>query len=135
MFKAKASFSGFSVDDLARAKKFYTEALGLKVDDEGVGVRLHLPGGGTVFAYPRDDHQPATFTILNFAVDNIDEAVDELTNRGVHFEHYEDGPKTDKKGILRGREQNMGPDIAWFKDPAGNILSVLEGKMSLPDFS
>jgi catechol 2,3-dioxygenase-like lactoylglutathione lyase family enzyme len=127
MFKAKAAFSGFSVDDLAKAKEFYTETLGLKVDDEGVGVRLHLPGGGSVFAYPKDDHQPATFTILNFVVDNIDEAVDELTNRGVQFEHYEDGPKTDEKGILRGRKQNMGPDIAWFKDPAGNILSVIEG--------
>jgi catechol 2,3-dioxygenase-like lactoylglutathione lyase family enzyme len=126
MFKAKAAFSGFSVDDLAKSKEFYRETLGLKVDEEGVGVRLHLPGGGTVFAYPKDDHQPATFTILNFEVDNIDEAVDELTNRGVQFEHYEDGPKTDEKGILRGREQNMGPDIAWFKDPAGNVLSVIE---------
>jgi catechol 2,3-dioxygenase-like lactoylglutathione lyase family enzyme len=126
MFKAKAAFSGFSVDDLAKAKEFYTETLGLKVDDEGVGVRLHLPGGYTVFAYPKGDHQPATFTILNFKVDNIDEAVDELTNRGVQFEHYEDGPKTDEKGILRSREQNMGPDIAWFKDPAGNFLSVIE---------
>jgi catechol 2,3-dioxygenase-like lactoylglutathione lyase family enzyme len=126
MFKSKVAFSGFSVDDLAKAKEFYAETLGLTVDDEGVGVRLHLPGGGTVFAYPKGDHQPATFTILNFKVDNIDEAVDELTNRGVQFEHYEDGPKTDEKGILRGREQNMGPDIAWFKDPAGNILSVIE---------
>ena len=126
MFKAKSAFSGFSVDDLAKAKEFYAMTLGVKVDDEGVGMRLHLPGGGTVFGYPKDDHQPATFTILNFEVDNIDEAVDELTNRGVQFEHYEDGPKTDKKGILRGREQNMGPDIAWFKDPAGNILAVIE---------
>jgi catechol 2,3-dioxygenase-like lactoylglutathione lyase family enzyme len=125
MFKAKAAFSGFSVDDLAKAKNFYTETLGLPVEDEGVGVRLRLPGGGTVFVYPKKDHHPATFTILNFEVDNIDEAVDELANRGVQFEHYEDGPKTDKKGILRGREQNMGPDIAWFKDPAGNFLSVI----------
>ncbi|PYT06079.1 MAG: glyoxalase [Acidobacteria bacterium] len=126
MFKAKAAFSGFSVDDLAKAKEFYTETLGLTVDDEGVGVRLQLPGGAAVFAYPKKDHQPATFTILNFEVDNIDEAVDELTKRGVQFEHYEDGPKTDEKGIFRGRKQNMGPDIAWFKDPAGNILSVIE---------
>ena len=79
-----------------------------------------------MFAYPKADQQPATFTILNFEVDNIEEAVDELTNRGVRFEHYEDGPRTDEKGILRGRAQKMGPDIAWFKDPAGNILSVLE---------
>jgi catechol 2,3-dioxygenase-like lactoylglutathione lyase family enzyme len=126
MFKARAAFSGFSVDDLAKAKEFYTKILGLTVDSGGMGLRLHLPGGGTVFIYPKGDHQPATFTILNFNVDNIDEAVDELTNRGVQFEHYEDGPKTDEKGILRGRAQNMGPDIAWFKDPAGNILSVLE---------
>ena len=126
MFKAKVAFSGFSVNDLARAKEFYTETLGLKVDDEGAGLSLHLPGGATVFAYPKDDHQPATFTILNFVVDNIDEAVDELANRGVQFEHYDEWLKTDEKGIFRGISQNMGPDIAWFKDPAGNVLSVLE---------
>ena len=126
MFQAKAAFSGFSVNDLAKAKAFYAGTLGLRVDDEGVGMRLHLPGGGTVFAYPKDDHQPATFTILNFVVDSIDEAVDELTNRGVQFEHYEEGPKTDAKGILRGRALQMGPDIAWFKDPAGNTLAVLQ---------
>jgi catechol 2,3-dioxygenase-like lactoylglutathione lyase family enzyme len=126
MFRAKAAFSGFSVNDVAKAKAFYAETLGLKVEDQGVGMRLHLPGGGTVFAYPKDDHQPATFTILNFEVDDIDEAVDELTHRGVQFEHYKDGPGTDAKGILRGRKQNMGPDIAWFKDPAGNFLSVID---------
>jgi len=126
MFQTKAAFSGFSVNDLAKAKAFYAGTLGLRVDDEGVGMRLHLPGGGTVFAYPKDDHQPATFTILNFVVDSIDEAVDELTNRGVQFEHYEEGPKTDAKGILRGRALQMGPDIAWFKDPAGNTLAVLQ---------
>ena len=126
MFKPKSAFSGFSVNDLAKAKAFYAETLGLKVDDEGVGMRLHLPDGGTVFAYPKDDHQPATYTILNFVVENIDEAVDELTNRGVRFEHYEEGSKTDGKGILRGRTLQMGPDIAWFKDPAGNTLAVLQ---------
>jgi catechol 2,3-dioxygenase-like lactoylglutathione lyase family enzyme len=125
MIKTKGAFSGFSVDDLAKAKEFYADTLGLKVDPDGVGVRLHLPGGGTVFAYPKKDHQPATFTILNLVVDNIDEAVDDLTNRGVRFERYEDGPKTDAKGILRGKAENRGPDIAWFKDPAGNFLSVL----------
>ena len=126
MFTPTSAFSGFSVNDLAKAKAFYAETLGLPVDDEGVGMRMHLPGGGTVFAYPKDDHQPATFTILNFVVDSIDEAVDELTNRGVQFEHYEEGPKTDEKGILRGRVLQMGPDIAWFKDPAGNTLAVLQ---------
>jgi len=126
MFKAKAAFSGFSVDNLAKAKAFYSEKLGLEVDPDGVGVRLHLPGGGTVFAYSKSDHQPATFTILNFVVDDIDAAVDELTGRGVQFEHYDSGAQTDKKGILRGRAQNRGPDIAWFKDPAGNFLSVIQ---------
>jgi catechol 2,3-dioxygenase-like lactoylglutathione lyase family enzyme len=126
MFKAKAAFSGFSVDDLAKARTFYSETLGLNVENDGVGVRLHLPGGGTVFAYPKHDHQPATFTILNFAVDDIDAAVEDLTSRGVRFEHYDNVPKTDEKGILRGRTQNRGPDIAWFKDPAGNFLSVVE---------
>lgn len=126
MFKAKSAFSGFSVNDLAKARTFYTETLGLSVENDGVGIRLHLPGGATVFAYPKPDHQPATFTILNFAVDDIDAAVDDLASRGVQFEHYDNGAKTDEKGILRGRAQNRGPDIAWFKDPAGNFLSVIE---------
>ena len=125
MLKVKAAFSGFSVDDLAKSNEFYTKILGLKVDDEGMGLRLHLPDGGTVFIYPKHDHQPATFTILNFVIENIDEAVDELKSRGVSFERYEGSPQ-DEKGILRGRSQQMGPDIAWFKDPAGNILSVLQ---------
>src|ERR1700730_1712587 len=127
VFKAKAAFSGFAVDDLAKARKFYTDTLGLQVDEEGdgMGIRLQLPGGGTVFVYDKADHQPASFTILNFVVDNIDEAVDELTGRGVQFEHYDNGAKTDEKGNARGRAQNMGPDIALFKDPAGNFLSVL----------
>ena len=126
MFRPTRAFSGFSVSDLAAAKRFYSETLGLNVEDDGVGVRLHLPGGGTVFAYPKRDHQPATFTILNLVVDDIDAAVDELASRGVQFEHYDNEPKTDGKGILRGRAQNRGPDIAWFKDPAGNFLSVVD---------
>ncbi len=128
MFRTKAAFSGFSVDDLAKAREFYAETLGLRVDKQGVGLGLHLPDGdGMVFVYPKGSHhEPATFTILNFRVDNIDEAVDELTKRGVQFEHYGGDLKTDEKGILRGRASGNGPDIAWFKDPAGNILSVLE---------
>jgi len=126
MFRPTRAFSGFSVSDLAAAKRFYSQTLGLNVEDDGVGVRLHLPGGGTVFAYPKRDHQPATFTILNLVVDDIDAAVDELARRGVQFEHYDNEPKTDGKGILRGRAQNRGPDIAWFKDPAGNFLSVVD---------
>src|SRR5258708_36273316 len=111
MFQVKAAFSGFSVNDLAKAKAFYTETLGLKVDDEGVGMRLHLPGGGTVFAYPKEDHQPATFTILNVVVASIDEAVDEITNRGVQFEHFDDDPKTDEEGIFPGTSKNASPAI------------------------
>jgi catechol 2,3-dioxygenase-like lactoylglutathione lyase family enzyme len=128
MFKANAAFSGFSVDDLPKAKEFYSGTLGLQVvDEQGMGVRLHLPGGGAVFVYPKDDHLPATFTILNLVVDDIDSAVDDLTSRGVRFEHYEQGGmSTDPKGIARGKAVNMGPDIAWFKDPAGNFLSVME---------
>ena len=125
MFQPKTAFSGFSVNDLAKAKEFYTQTLGLKVVEEGVGLWLHLPGGGTAFAYPKDDHQPATFTLLDFVVDDIDEAVDELNSRGVSFDRFEGMPQ-DEKGIMRGIAQNMGPDIAWFKDPAGNMLAVLQ---------
>jgi catechol 2,3-dioxygenase-like lactoylglutathione lyase family enzyme len=123
MFKPKGAFSGFSVDDLAKAKEFYTKTLGLTMTEEGAGARLQLPGGTTVFTYPKSDHKAATFTILNFQVDDIDEAVDELTSRGIRFHHYEN---SDPKGIMRGKEQSMGPNIAWFNDPAGNFLAVLE---------
>ena len=125
MFKPKTVFSGFSVNDLAKAKEFYTQTLGLEVVEEGGGLRLHLTGGGTAFMYPKDDHQPATFTLLDFVVDDIDEAVDELKSRGVSFERYA-GMSQDEKGIMRVISQNMGPDIAWFKDPAGNGLAVLQ---------
>jgi catechol 2,3-dioxygenase-like lactoylglutathione lyase family enzyme len=127
MFKAKGAFSGFSVNDLAKAKAFYSETLGLTVDANEMGLRLGLPGGAAVYVYGKPDHQPATFTILNLEVEGIDDAVAELSGRGVQFEHYKEGPvTTDEKGIARGRAQNMGPDIAWFKDPAGNIISVME---------
>jgi predicted enzyme related to lactoylglutathione lyase len=89
---------------------------------------LRLAGGGRVFIYPKPNHEPATFTILNFQVDDIDQAVDQLTKLGVRFEHYEGEMKTDEKGIFRGADRGEGPNIAWFKDPAGNILSVLEEK-------
>ena len=128
MLKAQAAFSGFAVDDQAKAKEFYTNKLGLEILDETMGLQLQLPGGGKLFIYPKDGHEAATFTVLNFVVGDIDEAVDELTGQGVQFEHYEDGPKTDEKGIARGLAANMGPDIAWFKDPAGNIISVLQDK-------
>ena len=125
MFSPTSAFSGFSVDNLAAAKEFYSTTLSLTVEPDGVGARLHLPGGGTVFFYPKEDHQPASFTILNFAVEDIDAAVEDLTGRGVTFERYEGIPGIDAKGILRGREHNTGPDIAWFLDPAGNVLSVI----------
>jgi catechol 2,3-dioxygenase-like lactoylglutathione lyase family enzyme len=121
MFKPKGAFSGFSVNDLEKARKFYADTLGLQVETEGIGLRLHLPGAGTAFAYPKNDHQPATFTILNFVIDNIDEAVDDLKSRGVSFARYQGAPQ-DERGIMR----KHGPPIAWFKDPAGNVLSVIE---------
>lgn len=126
MFNPTGSFSGFSVDDLVRARDFYTSKLGLEVESDTMGLLFRLPGGGRVFVYDKPNHLPASFTILNFAVDDIDEAVDALTDQGIHFERYPGGPPQDAKGILRGREANMGPDIAWFKDPAGNILSLLQ---------
>lgn len=125
MFQPETAFCGFSVNDLAKAREFYSQTLGLKVVEEGSGLRLHLPGGGTAFAYPKDNHQPATFTLLDFVVNDIDEAVDELKRRGVSFARYEGMPQ-DEKGIMRGIAQQMGPDIAWFQDPAGNILAVLQ---------
>jgi catechol 2,3-dioxygenase-like lactoylglutathione lyase family enzyme len=125
MFSPKQAFSGFSVDDLAKAKEFYSVTLGLTVEHDGVGARLHLPGGGSVFFYPKPDHQPATFTVLNFEVDDIDAAVDDLASRGVQLERYDGIPGVDEKGILRGRALNRGPDVAWFTDPARNVLSVV----------
>jgi catechol 2,3-dioxygenase-like lactoylglutathione lyase family enzyme len=122
MLEAANAFSGFSVDDLDRAKQFYGETLGLSVSENPAGLELQFGGGARVFVYPKPNHEPATFTILNFPVENIDRAVDDLTAAGVRFERYE-GIEADEKGISRG---GGGPKIAWFKDPAGNILSVLE---------
>jgi catechol 2,3-dioxygenase-like lactoylglutathione lyase family enzyme len=122
IFKNTKAFSSFSVDDLEKAKKFYGQTLGLGVSESNEGLTLHLSGANEVFVYPKSDHTPATFTILNFLVDNIDQSVDHLTEQGIHFEIYNEGElKTDKKGICRGK-----PEIAWFKDPAGNFLSVLK---------
>jgi catechol 2,3-dioxygenase-like lactoylglutathione lyase family enzyme len=126
MFNAQTAFSGFSVRDLAQAREFYSRVLGLRVEEESMGLRLHLPGGATVFVYPKEEHQPASFTILNFVVTDIDEAVAELGARGVRFERYEGELATDEKGVARGRKLNRGPDIAWFKDPAGNFLSIIQ---------
>ena len=123
MFKDTKAFSGFSVNDLQKAKEFYGQTLGLEVSESYGLLTLHITGGTNILIYPKENHTPATFTILNFPVGNIEQAVDELASRGVQFESYNDGDLvTDAKGISRGG----GPNIAWFKDPAGNILSVLE---------
>jgi catechol 2,3-dioxygenase-like lactoylglutathione lyase family enzyme len=115
------AFSGFAVDDIQKAREFYGETLGLRVSEEHGLLTLHLAGDRDTLIYPKPDHTPATYTILNFPVDDVEQAVDELTARGVRFERY-DGFEQDEKGIFRGG----GPYIAWFTDPAGNILSVLQ---------
>jgi catechol 2,3-dioxygenase-like lactoylglutathione lyase family enzyme len=121
MFEQTRAFSGFSVDDIPKAKDFYGETLGLRVSEEYGLLTLHIAGERDTLVYPKDDHAAATYTILNFPVDDIDSAVDELAARGVQFERYE-GAEQDEKGIHRGE----GPLIAWFRDPAGNILSVIQ---------
>jgi catechol 2,3-dioxygenase-like lactoylglutathione lyase family enzyme len=121
MLRDSHAFSGFSSDDIGRAKEFYAQTLGLEVTEENGMLNLHLAGGGSVLIYPKPDHQPASFTVLNFPVPSVDQAVDDLTTAGVRFERYE-GANQDERGVSRG----LGPSIAWFKDPAGNILSVLQ---------
>ena len=122
MFKESNAFSGFSTNDIAKAREFYATTLGLEVTEENGMLTLHLGGGGSVLIYPKDNHEPASFTVLNFPVKDIDAAVDGLTKAGVEFERYE-GAGQDERGIAR----EYPPPIAWFKDPAGNILAVLEG--------
>ena len=128
MLRESKALSGFAAPDMGKLKDFYGQTLGLEVTEEHGLLTLYLAGGNNVLIYPKADHMPANFTILNFPVSDVDQAVDELTRRGVRFEKY-NGPeiKTDEKGIMRGN----GPTIAWFKDPAGNILSVVDkaGKM------
>jgi predicted enzyme related to lactoylglutathione lyase len=123
MLRDSKAFSGFSAGDIQTAKKFYSETLGLDVTESHGLLTLRLASGNNVLIYPKPNHVPATFTVLNFPVKDVDLAVDELTKQGVRFEIYDlPNLKTDKKGIMRGN----GPTIAWFKDPAGNILSVIE---------
>ena len=119
MFKETPTFSGYSTNDIAAAKRFYGETLGIDVAEEMGSLVLELDH--PVFIYQKDDHEPATFTVLNFQVPDVERAVDELTAKGIRFEHYPDFPQ-DEKGIMRGN----GPDIAWFKDPGGNVLSVIK---------
>ena len=121
MFENTKAFSGFSVDNLPAAKRFYSETLGLNISEANGMLQLHIAGGAAILVYPKPNHTPATFTILNFPVDDIEKAADQLAERGVRFERY-DNSGQDAKGINRAG----GPFIAWFKDPAGNILSVLQ---------
>ena len=121
MFEHTKAFSGFSVDDIPKARDFYGNTLGLRVSEENGMLQLHIEGNRDTLVYPKPDHTPATYTILNFPVDDVEGTVDELTRRGVQFERYP-GAGQDEKGIHRGE----GPLIAWFKDPAGNFLSVLQ---------
>lgn len=121
-FKNTKAFSSFSVKDLDEAKRFYGQTLGLEVSESDEGLILQTKGGIDVFIYPKPDHTPATFTVLNFIVDDVDSAVNELTKMGINFQIYDKGElKTDDRGVFQGK-----PKIAWFKDPAGNFLSILE---------
>ena len=129
MLKHSKAFSGFSADDISKAKQFYAQVLGLEVKDTPMGViQVNIEGGNKIIIYPKPNHVPATFTVLNFPVANIDDAVDELIKKGIVFEQYEAPIKTDEKGICRS--DGKAPNIAWFKDPAGNILSVIENGQS-----
>lgn len=121
MFRDTKTFASYSIRDLASALTFYRDTLGVAVKETPEGLDIELAGGAKLFLYPKPNHEPATFTVLNFLVDDVDAAVDELTSRGIRFEQYEH-PKTDAKGIARGD----GPTIAWFQDPSGNILSVVK---------
>jgi predicted enzyme related to lactoylglutathione lyase len=128
MVTIRDAFPGYSVDDIAAAREFYGTKLGLPVDDEAMGtLRVTLPSGQAVFMYPKPNHEPATFTVLNLVVDDIDRAVDELNEAGVETKIYTGAEDfgTDERGIARGSRTDEGPDIAWFRDPAGNVISVL----------
>lgn len=126
MLTTSHGFSGFSVTDVDESRRFYQDVLGLDVSTNEMGILdIALPAGGAhVLVYPKDDHVPAVFTILNFAVDDIDRAIDELEAAGVSLERYEGMPQ-DERGVMRGKAVGQGPDIAWFLDPSGNILSIL----------
>ncbi len=123
MFKDTEAFSGYSVDDLEKANDFYGNKLGIKTDMSEMGLALMIPGRRPIFIYPKENHEPASYTVLNFPVESVDKAVDDLTAAGIAMEHYGPDFGQDEKGISR---DPRGPAIAWFKDPAGNILSVLE---------
>ena len=122
-----SSFSSFSVDNIAAAKSFYAGLLGLELTDESMGLQFSLPGGGSLFMYEKPDHQPAGFTVLNFIVEDISTVIDLYIEKDIHFERYDNLPaEQDERGVLRGKAAGQGPDIAWFKDPAGNVLALIE---------
>lgn len=125
MFHDSPVFAGFSTDDLARAREFYGQTLGIPLTEENGMLNLHPTGGGTVLIYPKDNHEPASFTVLNLPVKDIDAAVDRLTAAGIQLERYE-GMEQDERGIARPPKLEYGPPIAWFKDPAGNVISVIQ---------
>jgi catechol 2,3-dioxygenase-like lactoylglutathione lyase family enzyme len=122
MLTDSEAYSGFAVDDLEKAKEFYGDTLGMNVSENDAGLSLKIAGSRDILVYPKPNHSPAPFTILNFPVDDVDGVVEKLTEKGVRFERYE-GFEQDDKGVMRGN----GPTIAWFTDPAGNILSVIDG--------
>lgn len=125
MLDINNAFSGFAVKDIDEARSFYSETVGLEVEDGPMGLlNLHLTGSTNVLVYPKPDHEPAVFTILNFEVPDIDAAVTALTERGVEFDRYDDFDQ-DERGIFRGSRNDQGPDIAWFRDPSGNVLSII----------
>jgi predicted enzyme related to lactoylglutathione lyase len=119
------AFSSFSADNIKEAKEFYGKTLGVDVEEMEEGLQLNLDGT-SIFIYPKDDHEPATFTVLNFNVDDIEATVEQLKEKGIDFESYTGEMETDENNIFRGKESGNGPDIAWFKDPAGNFISVIE---------
>lgn len=125
MFKTSKAFSSFSVNDLEAAKKFYTETLGLEITEDEWSLKLHTNGNNPIMVYPKDDHKPATHTVLNFPVEDIEAAIDELTGKGVKFEQYTGEMQTDEKGIS---EMDEGFKMAWFRDPAGNFISLIQEK-------
>ncbi len=127
MFKNTKPFSSYSIDDKEKALDFYKNTLGLSVEETPEGLNLSFSTGHSVFVYPKENHESATFTVLNFVVEDIDTAVSELIEKGVEMQRYAEMPgEQDEKGIMRGKAAGMGPDIAWFKDPAGNVLAVIE---------
>ena len=128
MLTALSSFSGLSVDNLEKARQFYVDTLELPLKNDAMGLELELPGGGTLFIYEKQDHQPASYTVLNFVVEDIDDTINHLVDQhGIAMEHYDNLPaEQDSLGVLRGKSAGYGPDIAWFKDPAGNTLALIE---------